>query len=181
MLKETLLFLAKHEAIRKFVETNPAARRVARRFVAGETLDEAMLVTQALNERHITVSLDHLGENVTDAAEAVRAARDYITILDCIHTQGAEANISIKLTALGLDIDAELCQANLARVLQRAREYQHLRAGGYGRLGLHAAHARPGDRGAAAYGNVGTVIQSCSTARPRISRYCSRNVSVYGW
>jgi proline dehydrogenase len=122
MLKDTLLFLARRDGIRKFVSSNPAARRVARRFVAGEELDEALLVAHVLNKRHIAVSLDHLGENVAAAAEAEAAARAYITILDRIAAERAEANISIKLTALGLDISEDLCHEHLRLVLRRAAE-----------------------------------------------------------
>ncbi len=122
MLKDTLLYLAKQEGIRKFVSTNGAARRVARRFVAGEDLDEALLVTHLLNKQHISVSLDHLGENVADAAEARASAHDYVTILDRIAAERAEANISIKLTALGLDVSQDLCLENLQSVLRRAGE-----------------------------------------------------------
>src|SRR5690349_19771797 len=68
MLKDTMLYLAKQDGSRTFVSHNRAARRVARRFVAGEVLDEAMDVARALNREHISVSLDHLGENVSDAA-----------------------------------------------------------------------------------------------------------------
>jgi proline dehydrogenase len=117
-----MLYLARQDGIRTFVSHNPAARRVARRFVAGEALDDAMGVALALNRQGISVSLDHLGENVFDTAEARRAARDYITILDRIAADEAEANISIKLTALGLDMDADLCRANLTSVLCRARQ-----------------------------------------------------------
>lgn len=123
MLKDTMLYLARQDVIRDFVTHNGAARRVVRRFVAGETLDEAIAVTRTLNAKHISVSLDHLGENVNDAAEARAAADDYITILERIHAEGAEANISIKLTALGLDVDAQLARENLVRVLGRAQEY----------------------------------------------------------
>jgi proline dehydrogenase len=122
MLKESLLYLARQERVRQFVITNPATRKVARRFVAGETLDDAMQAARPLNDRHIGVSLDHLGENVTDAREAEATAAEYITTLDRIRAEGAEANISIKLTALGLDIDAGLCATNLERVLCAARE-----------------------------------------------------------
>src|SRR5579859_469210 len=122
MLKDTMLYLAKQDGIRHFVSTNPATRRVARRFVAGEALDEALDVTRALNRRHISVTLDHLGENVADAAEAKAATQDYITILDHICETELEANISIKLTALGLDVGEGLCQENLAALLQRARD-----------------------------------------------------------
>jgi proline dehydrogenase len=123
MLKDTMLYLARQEGIRDFVIHNPTTRRVARRFVAGETLDEAIAATRPLNQRHIAVSLDHLGENVSDAAEAASAARDYIIILDRIQSDGVEANISVKLTALGLDISTKLCRDNLAQVLERARQY----------------------------------------------------------
>ncbi len=122
MLKEPLLYLARQQSVRRFVISNPAARRLARRFVAGETLDDAIAVTRTLNARHISVSLDHLGENVADAREAKAAAADYIETLDRIHGAGLEANISVKLTALGLDIGTELARANLARVLRRAGE-----------------------------------------------------------
>jgi proline dehydrogenase len=123
MLKDTMLYLARQEGIREFVIHNPAARRVARRFVAGETLGEAITAAHTLDRGHIGVSLDHLGENVSDAAEAESAARDYSVILDRIQKEGVEANISVKLTALGLDIGADLCRNNLARVLERARDY----------------------------------------------------------
>jgi proline dehydrogenase len=179
MLKDTMLYLAKQEAIREFLMHNPAARKMARRFVAGETLDEAIAATKVLNERHISVTLDHLGENVSDKAEAEGAARDYITILDCIHSQDAEANISIKLTALGLDIAPMLCQANLARVLRRAQDLQtfvrvDMESSAYTKRTLDLvieAHAE--------HGNVGTVIQSCLYRSPEdVARLVERRVRV---
>jgi proline dehydrogenase len=123
MLKEPLLYLSRQEGVRHFVISNPTARRVARRFVAGERLDDAIAVTRTLNARHISVSLDHLGENVADAREAEATADDYIQTLDRIQAEGLEANISVKLTALGLDIGLELARTNLARVLRRAAEH----------------------------------------------------------
>ena len=122
MLKDTMLYLARQDRIRAFVTHNGAARRVARRFVAGESLDEAMDVAMHLNRQGIKVSLDHLGENVSDAAEASATAANYITILNRIHETGADANISVKLTALGLDVGEELCRQNLIQVLQHARD-----------------------------------------------------------
>ena len=122
MLKDTMLYLARQEGIRQFVMHNGAARKMARRFVAGETLDEAMVATHALNGEHISVSLDHLGENVADADEARATAKGYIQILDRIAAEGAEANISVKPTALGLDIGRDLCRENLTQVLQRAND-----------------------------------------------------------
>jgi len=69
------------------------------------------------------VSLDHLGENVSDAREATAAAQDFISALDRIKLAGLDANISIKLTALGLDISQELCEQNVARILEHAQQY----------------------------------------------------------
>ncbi len=123
MLKDTLLYLAQNERIHEFVVQNRAARSVSHRFVAGETLGEALQVTRNLNQRGIQVALDHLGENVTDAREARAAAQDYISALDLIKQTGIGANISIKLTALGLDISRELCEENLQTILQRASEH----------------------------------------------------------
>ncbi len=123
MLKESVLFLAQQESIRHLAQHNVVAQRVARRFVAGETLDLAMEATSALNQRRISVSLDHLGENTADEREASVAADDYISILEHIHQRNADANISVKLTALGLDISDTVCRDNLTRVLRRAQEY----------------------------------------------------------
>src|SRR5713226_4313207 len=97
MLKGTLLYLAQNGTVRNFVIHNRATRGVSRRFVAGETLDDAIDAARVLNQRSMHVSLDHLGENVTDEREAMTAAQDYIAILDRIKQAGVDANISIKL------------------------------------------------------------------------------------
>src|SRR5437588_10069055 len=123
MLKGTLLYLAQNKAVHDFVVHNRATRGVSRRFVAGETLNEAIEATRVLNARGMHVSLDHLGENVSDAKEAGAAAQDYIAILDRIKQAGVDANISIKLTALGLDIDRELCEQNVCRILEYAKQF----------------------------------------------------------
>jgi proline dehydrogenase len=123
MLKESMLFLARQDAIRELAQNNPVGQRVARRFVAGEALDEAMQVAHTLNLHRISVSLDHLGENTADEREASAAADDYVGAIERIHREGVEANISVKLTALGLDIAESVCRDNLARVLKRAQEY----------------------------------------------------------
>jgi proline dehydrogenase len=167
MLKDTMLYLARQDGIRQFVMQNAAARKMARRFVAGETLDEAIAVTHALNGEHISVSLDHLGENVADANEAEATAVGYIEILDRIAAEGAEANISVKPTALGLDIGYDLCRDNLTRVLRRAHDLGifvrvDMEGSDYTQrtidlvTGLHET-----------FPNVGTVIQSCLYRTPR--------------
>ena len=167
MLKDTMLYLARQDGIRKFVSHNTAARRVARRFVAGESLDDAMLVAHTLNKQHISVSLDHLGENVSDAAEAEAAAGDYVRILDRIAAEDAEANISIKLTALGLDIGADLCRANLDQVLSRARALNiFVRVDMEGSDYTQATMDMVSDL-RRTYDNVGTVLQTMLYRTPK--------------
>ena len=167
MLKDTMLYLARQDGIRKFVSHNTAARRVARRFVAGESLEDAMLVAHTLNKQHISVSLDHLGENVADAAETESAAADYVRILDRIAAEDAEANISIKLTALGLDISPDLCRANLDRVLARARELDiFVRVDMEGSDYTQATMDMVSDL-RRTYDNVGTVLQTMLYRTPK--------------
>src|SRR5579864_7367364 len=121
MLKDTLLYLAESRHVRDFVIHNRATRGVTRRFVAGEELDDAIEATRVLNKRHLQVALDHLGENVKDDQEARAAAQGYIAALECIKQTGVDANISIKLTALGLDISQELCEQNVRTILEYAQ------------------------------------------------------------
>ncbi len=123
MLKDTLLYLAQNQQLRDFITHNKATRSVSRRFVAGEQLDEAVQATRVLNQRGIQVALDHLGENVSDEKEARAAAQDYINALEDIKKTGVDANISIKLTALGLDISQELCERNVRSILELAQGY----------------------------------------------------------
>ncbi len=138
MLRDTLLYLAQNNNLRNFVISNRATRSVSRRFVAGETLDEAIQATRVLNQRGMHVSLDHLGENVSQAKEAKSAAQDFINALTTIKQAGVDANISVKLTALGLDISQELCEQNVCDILVDITLRMHKQ-----------------------FEHVGTVIQSC--------------------
>lgn len=123
VLRDTLLYLAQNDSLRHFVITNKATRGVSRRFVAGEALDEAIQATRVLNKSGMHVSLDHLGENVSDAKEAQAAAQDFIASLEKIKQTGVDANVSVKLTALGLDISQELCEQNVRSILEVASRY----------------------------------------------------------
>jgi proline dehydrogenase len=161
MLKGTLLYLAHNGTVRDFVIHNRATRAVSHRFVAGEALDDAIEATRALNQRRMPVSLDHLGENVSDAKEAASAAQDYIAILDRIKQAGVDANISIKLTALGLDISQELCEQNVCRILEHAQQFPI-----FVRIDMEGAAYNEQTvnitlRMHKQYEHVGTVIQSC--------------------
>lgn len=161
MLKGTLLYMAQNESVRKFVMSNRAARGVSRRFVAGEQLGEAIEATRKLNQQGLHVSLDHLGENVSDEQEAKAAARDYMEILDHIKAAGVDANISIKLTALGLDISKDLCEQNVTQILEHAQQFPifvriDMEGSAYTERTVDLTlrlHER--------FEHVGTVIQSC--------------------
>jgi len=123
MLRNTLLYLSNQPRVFKFVRGNRLAKHFAQRFVAGETIAEALAAVRELNAKGITASLDLLGESVHNEAEA-RAARDeYLKILDRIRESKVNANVSVKLTAMGLDIDHELCVGIMQDILGRAQAY----------------------------------------------------------
>jgi proline dehydrogenase len=93
----------------------------ARRFYAGDTLPEAIEVVRSLNTAGILVTLDHLGESVTTADEAARQADGYVDILHAIHSAQVDANVSIKLTQMGLDVGYEECLSNMLRIVAAAQ------------------------------------------------------------
>ncbi|MBE3589278.1 MAG: proline dehydrogenase family protein [Firmicutes bacterium] len=94
---------------------------LARRFVAGDTLEEAVEETRRLNEQGFAVTLDHLGESVRDAAAAQAAAAEYVQAVRALVEAGLRATVSLKLTQMGLDIDRGLCAENVRRILEAAR------------------------------------------------------------
>lgn len=123
MLRSTFLWLSEQRSVFEFIKRNGLARRFASRFVAGETLDQAMAVTRELNAKDITVSLDLLGESVTTPGEATSARDAAVAILDRIAATGVRANLSIKLTQMGLDLDPAIAAANVTAILERARTH----------------------------------------------------------
>lgn len=139
----------------------PLSRRAARRFIAGETLSEALPVVRALNEHDILATLDHLGENVQTREKAISAAQEYLKILDAIQENRLNSNVSLKLTQMGLDLSEELCFENLKGILERARLY-----GNFVRIDMEGSAYT--DRTLklyerlrqAGYENVGVVIQA---------------------
>ncbi len=94
----------------------------ARRFIAGEAIDEAIEAVRAIQARGMGVTLDYLGERVSTLAEADFATRAYLAIFKTIVASGVERNVSLKLTQLGLDVDRATCVDNLRRILEAARE-----------------------------------------------------------
>lgn len=97
----------------------------ARKFVAGETIDQAIRTVKKLNEKGLSATLDHLGEFVNSKEEAVQSAEMCLKTLDAIHLEGVDANLSLKLTSLGLDVSEDLCLENMNTIVSRAEEYHN--------------------------------------------------------
>ncbi|MDQ6672593.1 MAG: proline dehydrogenase family protein [Chloroflexota bacterium] len=121
MLKGTLLYLANRRPVYRLITRHDLLRGLAQRYVAGEELADGIVVTQTLNTQGLLVSLDHLGESVTNSAEAQRAAGAYLEAIEALAADEVEGDVSLKLSQLGLDVSQELCVANLRKILERAR------------------------------------------------------------
>jgi proline dehydrogenase len=125
MMRAILLRLSQNGALQSAFSKYRFAQRAARRFIAGEELNEAIAIVRELNSKNILATLDHLGENTTNEREAIAAADEYLKILDTIAQAGVHSEISLKLTQMGLDISFELCLQNMRRIVERAREYEN--------------------------------------------------------
>ena len=123
MLRTLLLELSKSTRLRRWITTNGATRRMARRFVPGEELAAASEAALACNKAGMTVSLDHLGENVVTREDAENARVSYTHALEEIATRGLDGNISLKLTHIGLDLGEEFCRGELRRLTACAEKY----------------------------------------------------------
>ncbi|MCL6642972.1 MAG: proline dehydrogenase family protein [Candidatus Bipolaricaulota bacterium] len=161
MMRAVLLKLSQNNTVQSAFSRYRFAQRAARRFIAGEHLDEAIAVVRELNAKNIVATLDHLGENTTNEREAIAAADEYLKILDAIAQMGVESEISLKLTQMGLDISYELCLQNMRRIVERARQYQNfvcidMESSAYTdrTLDLYETLRREG------FDNVGPVIQA---------------------
>ena len=122
MLRASFLYLSHRRGLQRFATRQRFTAALAYRFVAGDRLEDAVRVMRELNARGWSGSLDHLGENVTEERTARAATEDYLAAFERIASDGLNANVSVKLTQLGLDISADLCRELLTRILQRAQQ-----------------------------------------------------------
>jgi len=120
MIRATLIALSHNARAKRFVLSNRLARRTARRFVAGEELDDAVAAARAANDQGLTVSLDFLGENVATREAAVRARDMYLGVFERIAREKLAANVSLKLTQLGLDFGTEFCEEQMLAIVKHA-------------------------------------------------------------
>jgi len=122
MLRHLFLYLSQQRALRRWMETHPAARKLTGRFVAGESLADVLAVCARLKADGFFAALDHLGENVTSLEEAAGSADAYIEALDEIAARKLPATVSLKATQFGIDISEEGCLQNVRRLALRAKE-----------------------------------------------------------
>jgi len=123
MLRSILLKFSESKSFAHWVTTNATTRRMSHRFVAGETLEEALQVARACNDAGMHATLDYLGENVSTIADAQKARDAYLEIFDRIAQERLHANVSCKLTQLGLDLSAEFCEGLVLSIAERAAAY----------------------------------------------------------
>jgi proline dehydrogenase len=162
MLRNALLFLSNQQGLFNFVRHNGVAKSFASRFVAGESVTTAIEAVRGLNAKGIAASLDLLGESTTNESEAYASQREYLQLLDLIEREKLDANVSLKLTAMGMDISDELCVRVTREILERAKQYNNfvrldMESSQYTQktLDLFEKHFYPDFRA-----NVGIVLQS---------------------
>src|SRR4030081_420288 len=165
MLRTFFVQLSENARLRHFAERSSLGRRVSGRFVAGTEIADAVRATQAVNRAGMSVTVDNLGENVTNPEEARQSAQLYQQVLDEIAALQLNANISLKLTHMGLDVDEKLGREFVSGLVAKAAS---MRPQGFVRVDMegspytqrtldfvHELHRVPANQGC-----VGAVIQS---------------------
>jgi len=163
LLRSAFIALSRNRSLRRFGERSAIGTRLSSRFVAGMEIDDALRVAEAVNKQGMAVSLDSLGESVSSENEAYKAAEIYHRLIDAIAARKLNANVSVKLTQMGLGISHDIAESIAENLTEHARA-----AGSFVRIDMEDSsltqvtldivrriHARPGLRGA-----IGTVIQS---------------------
>jgi proline dehydrogenase len=165
MLRAFFVGLSENKTLRSFAESSSLGRRVSSRFVAGTAIADAVRATQVVNRSGMSVSVDNLGENVTNPDEARDSAKLYEQILEAIAANRLDSNISLKLTHMGLDVDEQLARTIVSGLVAKSAA---MSPPGFVRVDMEGSpytqrtldfvrelHRMPGNRGV-----VGTVIQS---------------------
>ena len=124
-IKSALLYLSTSEGLKNFLTRFKSFNNVTRRFVAGENLADATQAIRELNRKRITGSFDHLGESITSEIEAREEVKEYLKVLGSISENQLDSNVSVKLSQLGLEIDADLCFDNTRGIVEAAASYRN--------------------------------------------------------
>ncbi len=165
MLRALFISLSESRSLRSLAERSSIGQRISGRFVAGTKVEDALRVTRTLNDVRLSVSIDNLGENVSSAEEARQSAHLYEELLSEISARGLNANVSLKLTHMGLNVDPKLAYSEVSALVARAASVQpknfvrvDMEGSAYTQRTLdivHELHSAPQNRGC-----VGAVIQS---------------------
>jgi len=165
VLRALFISLSESRSLRSLSEKSALGQRLSSRFVAGTQVEDAIRVADDLNRRGITVSVDNLGENVTNVEEAKTSAALYHQLLDQISANQLEANVSLKLTHMGLDVDEQLARDLVTGLVRKAASLSppnfirvDMEGSPYTQRTLEFVHELHGMPGHAS--RVGTVIQS---------------------
>ncbi len=121
-MRALFLFLAKQEGFKNFAMKFGVFRKTALRFVAGETLEDAIRTVRQANQQKMYGTLDLLGENTHTREDAIKACQEVLTIFDRIQTEKVDCNVSVKLTQLGLALDQDFARQNLLQIAGRAHD-----------------------------------------------------------
>lgn len=182
MLRAIFIALSESRSIRSMAERSRMGRRMSSRFVAGTSVEEALAVVVATNARGMSVSLDNLGENVTNAEEAKHSAKLYHELLEEISKRGLDSNVSLKLTHMGLDVDESLALGITSEIVADAA-----RRGSFVRIDMEGSpytqktldlvrelHRKPGHAK-----HVGAVIQSYLRRSERdVEELCAEGIRI---
>jgi proline dehydrogenase len=123
ILRTTLLYLSRQQRLKELVKNLPGFKQLVQRFIAGEQLQPALDAVRELNRLDITATLDHLGESITSEAATQQEVHEYQIALQQLAATQVNANVSVKLTQLGLDIDEQLCLRNTRTLVEAAAQY----------------------------------------------------------
>ena len=184
MLRALFISLSESKGLRSIAERSPMGRKFSSRFVAGTQVEDALNATARVNQSGLSVSIDNLGENVTNAHEAQESAALYHQLLDDIAARKLNANISLKLTHMGLDVDEKMAREQVSSLVAKAaamspRNFVRVDMEGspYTQRTLdfvHELHRQPGNAGC-----VGAVIQSyMRRSESDVEKLLSENIRI---
>jgi proline dehydrogenase len=182
MFRAFFIALSESRAIRGIAERSRIGRRLSGRFVAGMSVEDALTATAATTQKGMSVSVDNLGENVTNVEEAKHSAQLYHEMLDALHARKLNANVSLKLTHMGLDVDEKLALEIVSGVVQHAARIDN-----FVRIDMEGSpytdktlkfvrdlHRQPGNAG-----HVGAVIQSyLHRSQKDVEELCAEGIRV---
>ena len=182
MFRAIFIALSESRTIRAVAERSAIGRRLSSRFVAGMTVEDALAATVATNARNMSVSVDNLGENVTNLEEARHSAQLYHEMVDAITARKLNANVSLKLTHMGLDIDEKVSRTIVSEVVAHAAKQNNfvridMEGSPYTQITLDIVrelHRQPGHAG-----HVGAVIQAYLHRSQRdVEELCAEKIRI---